>query len=175
MHVDEKEISAYLDNSLSVEKQRKLKQHFSECEECSQKLNEWDSLFATIGMLEFNFSLEGLEEKILHRIRKENEKTVENRPRVLLFNMAYVMIFLFITSLFISPVTNFAGQSIQYVGNFLFNKGIDLINDIKWNAVDIFSFIQGINLSGWLFLLLAGITLIAGGSYFSFSHKVRKA
>jgi hypothetical protein len=173
MHVNDKELSAYVDNSLPAEKQNQLKEHFSVCGECRRRLNEWECLFDTIGMLNFDFSLEGLEEKVLQRIRKEGNETVT--PRVLVSHMAYVMVFLFLASLFISPVTRLIEQSLQYVGEFLFGAGIGFINDIKWHAVDIVAFIQSINLSSWLFLLVAGITLIAGGSYFSFGSRLRKA
>lgn len=173
MHVNEKELSAYLDNSLPAEKQNQLKEHFSACGECRRALNEWESLFDTIGMLSFDFSLNGLEEKVLQKIRKEGNVTVT--PRVLISNMAYVLVFLFLASLFISPVTRLVGQSLQYVGDFLFGAGMGFINEFKWHAVDIVAYIQNLNLSSWLFLLAAGITLIAGGTYFSFGSRLRKA
>lgn len=173
MHVNEKEMSAYLENSLSTEKQERLKEHFSSCEDCRRRLNEWENLFDTIGMLNFDFSLEGLEEMVLQRIRKEGNETVT--PRVLISHMAYVMVFLFIAGLFISPVTHTVGQLLQAAGNFVTGAGVNFINEIKWQAVDIVAYIQSADLSGWLFFLVAGITLIAGGTYFSFGSRLRRA
>ncbi len=173
MHVNEKEMSAYLDNSLTTEKQERMKEHLSVCEDCRRRLNEWESLFDTIGMLSFDFSLEGLEEKVLQRIRKEGNEAVS--PRVLISNMAYVMVSLFIAGLFINPLTQWVGKLLQVAGNFVTGAGIGFINEFKWHAVDIVSFIQSAELSNWLFLLVAGVTLIAGGTYFSFGSRLRRA
>lgn len=173
MHIKEKEISAYLENSLPAEKRERLKEHMANCTECRCRLNEWESLFDTIGMLSFDFSLDGLEDKVLQRIRKGENEAVS--PRVLISNMAYVMIFLFIAGLFISPVTRFAGPLLQSAGNFIAGAGIDFINTFKWQAVDIVSYIQNAEVSSWLFPLVAGITLVAGGTYFSFKGRLRRA
>lgn len=173
MHVSEKEISAYLDNSMLAEKQKRVKEHISGCENCRRKLHEWESLFDTIGMLSFDFSLEGLEEKVLQRIRKGERETVP--PRILVSYMVYVMVLLFIAGLSISPMVNQAGQVLQAAGNFITGAGIDFINEFKWHAIDIVSFIQDAELSSWVFFLVAGIILIAGGTYFSFGSRLRRA
>lgn len=172
MHVNEKEISAYLDNSLPGGKQEQLKEHFAACAQCRSKLNEWESLFDTIGMLSFDFTLEGLEERVLQRIRNEGSEAVS--PRILVTNMAYAMVFLFVAGLFISPVTHIAGQLLRTAGNYATGAGISFINQIKWHAVDLVSYLQGAKISDWLFLLVAGVTLIAGGTYFSLGSRLRK-
>lgn len=172
MHINEKEMSAYLDNSLPSEKQERLKDHVTNCTECRRRLNEWESLFDTIGMLSFDFSLDGLEEKVLRMIRNEENKTVA--PRVLASYMAYVMAFLFIAGLFISPMIQAAGQLLQAAGNYAAGAGLDFINTVKWYAVDIVSYIENADFISWLFLLVAGITLVAGGTYFSFGSRLRR-
>lgn len=176
MHVREKEFPAYLDNSLPAEKQDKLRQHFSECMECSRKLNEWNSLYDTIGLLEVDFELNGLEDRILQKIRK-SEETVEEgiKPGKFIMNMVYTMVFLFIAGLAISPVTNMAGKSAQYVGKTLIHHLLNFVNEFKWQALDVISAIRGMDSVGWVYLLLAGITLIAGGAYFSFGRRLQKA
>lgn len=175
MHISDNDFCAYLDNSLSDKAKSKLEQHLTGCRECSRKLNEWSSLYDTIGLLEFDFKLDDMEEKVLQRIRKEERRPALSRLWVLVSNMAYVLLFLFITSLFIRPVTDFAGRSVQYAANLLFNKSLGLFNEVKWYVVNIISFIQAEELTGWLFPLLAGITLIAGGSYLSFGKRMHKA
>lgn len=173
MHINEKEMSAYLDNSLPAEKQKQLKEHVSACTDCRRRLNEWENLFDTIGMLSFDFSLDGLEEKVLQRIRKGEKETVS--PRILVSYMVYVMVVLFVAGLSISPIINQAGQLLQAAGNFITGAGLDFINEFKWYAVDIVSFMQSWEISGWVFFLVAGITLIAGGTYFSFGSRLRRA
>jgi hypothetical protein len=174
MHVKEKDISAYVENSLPAEKQKMLAQHFSECKVCSRKLCQWESLFKTINELEYDFKLDGMEEKVLLKIRERQHK--DEKPASLLPNFIHVFAFVFIACLFISPVTNYADQSFKYVGNFIFSQSIDFINEFKWHAVNIVSEIQAMDLAGWIFLLASGIILIAGGIYFSFAEKLsRKA
>lgn len=173
MHVNDKEISAYLDDSLPKDRQNTLKQHFSVCGECRRKLNEWDELFDAIGMLDFDFSLEGLEQKVLSKIKNAAPQAVP--PRVLITQMAYVLLTLFVAGLFVSPMTRMAGHTLQKAGSFLFDAGLRFVNEFKWHAMDVISFVQSLNLSSWVFPLIAGVTLIAGGSYFSFGGKLRKA
>lgn len=173
MHAKDKEYCAYLEHSLSAEKQERLKEHFSDCGQCHRELNEWESLFDTIGMLSFDFSLDGLEEKVMQRIRKAANEPVS--PRLLVSYMAYVMVFLFIAGIFISPALQVGGQVLQFLPDRLAAAGVGFINDIKWHAVDIVSYIRRSTVFDWVFLLIAGITLIAGGAYFSFGSKPRKA
>ncbi|MBP7174801.1 MAG: hypothetical protein KBA53_01115 [Thermoclostridium sp.] len=173
MHVHDKEYCAYLERSMPAEKQERLKEHFSDCGQCNRELNEWESLFDTIGMLNFDFSLDGLEEKVMQQIRKAANEPVS--PRILASYMVYVMAFLFIAGLFINPALQVGGQVLHHVDNHIATAGLRLINEVKWHAVDIISYIRNSNLFSWLFALVAGITLIAGGTYVSFGSKLRKA
>lgn len=173
MHAKEREISAYLDDSLPEDRKNALKQHFSVCEECRRKLSEWEKLYDTIDMLEFNFSLEGLEQKVLAKIRSETAQPVP--LRVLIAQTVYVLLSLFLVGLFISPATQMAGQTLQKAGGFLLDAGIRFVNEFKWYAMDVISFIQDLSFLSWVFLLISGITLIAGGMYYSLSGRLHKA
>lgn len=173
MHVHEKEFTAYLENTLTAQKREKMAHHFSQCSACSRKLKEWEMLYAAMDELEYDYSLDGLEEKILLKIKKDEALNLQKqeKPLKLIFNMTYVLLLLFITGLVISPIINMAGLSFHYFGNFLFNQGLDMMNEAKWHVVNFFSMLETININDWLFPLTAGVILICGGTYLSLSKR----
>lgn len=169
MHVREKDFQSYLDNSLDYEKRRETEQHILVCEECRQKLEEWKNLFEAINGMEAEFSLDGLEEKVLRMIKEKPMAKKEKDSRFPVLVLASS--FLIMIGMLFSPFVNIAGLSFRYASNFLLNESIDFINTIKWKAIDFMSGIRFDGLDGWPLLFAAGIILIAGGIYLSLGRK----
>ncbi len=171
MHLREKDLQFYLENSLKPEKRRKAEQHISVCKACRQKLNEWEDLFGAINEMETDFPLDGLEEKILRIIKEKPMDKKEKGSRLPAFNLVLVSSFLAVLGLLFGSFANIAGLSFRYASDFLLNESVDFINEIKWQAIDIISGIRFDNLAVWPVLFGAGIILIAGGAYLSIWKK----
>lgn len=175
MHINEKDISLFLDNSLDPKKHKKLEKHFEICDKCKDRLIISQNFYSTLDSLEYDFELEGLEDKIMQKIKsiKPNEPAVYQEPfRISLPALSYISLAIFILSLLFAPVTDFVGRVYQDAMTYMLDEGIQFINIAKWKAVDIIRMWKSLELTG----IAAGIILISGGIYFTVNRKaVRKA
>ncbi|NLM11223.1 MAG: zf-HC2 domain-containing protein [Clostridiaceae bacterium] len=174
MHVHEKDISLFLDNSLNPKKHKKLQEHFTVCKKCKDKLIKWQNFYSSLEQLEFNFELDGLEDKIMRKIKSHQfNKPVQNEfPRIPISALLYISFTVFILNLIFEPVLNAFGNFYRNTMAFMLDEGLEFINTAKWEAVDIIAMFKSLELTG----LAACIILIAGGIYFTANRKsVRKA
>lgn len=172
MHVREKDISLYLDDSLAFNKRSRLESHFSVCPACRKKLQEYEKLYQTMNMLDFDFPLDGLELKVVNRI-KEQKVLLSFRPvaeKAFSPGYVYAIILFVIAGLFYSPAGDAAGQMAQNTAAIMLNKGLDWINKVKWEIIDIFTGVLSAGLIVFL-PLFYGIVLIAGGAYLFINKK----
>lgn len=178
MHVSEKDIYLYLDNSLAQKKQQKIKLHFLVCSTCRERLKEYERMYQAMNLLEFDSPLEGLEAKVINQIKEHGilipdkfEPIKPYSPR-----LVYALMLLVFVGLFSTPVTDVAGRMTQNTTTFMLNEGIDWINKAKWQVVDIIVKVCFTNFVVIILPLLFGIALIAGGAYLFISRKeVKKA
>jgi len=164
MHVREKDISLYLDDSPSFKKREKLKSHFSVCSACREKLLEYERLNQAMDTLEFDFPLEGLESKVIEKIKEQRilitVKPVAERS----FSPGYVYaLILFVIA---GP-----GQMAQNTTALMLNKWLDWINKVKWQVIDMFAGVVSTGFIVFFLPLFSGIILIIGGAYLFINRK----
>ncbi len=179
MHVKEKDISLYLDNSLPLKVRERMKLHFFTCIACKRRLEEYQRLYQAIGLLEYDFPLEGMELKVINKI-KENKQSAGSKPvsvRSYFPGLVYALVLFAIAGFFFyTPITNVAGNVAQNATTFMLNEWIDWINIVKWQVVDIISSLYSADFIIIFLPLIASLFLIAGGIYVFLSRKtVKKA
>ncbi|HEY8500128.1 MAG TPA: zf-HC2 domain-containing protein, partial [Clostridia bacterium] len=80
MHAKERDIALFIENSLKPEKRRKIEQHLTVCGSCRRRLRQWEDLYDTVELLDYDFQLDGLEEKVIDKIKSmsSNAEPVKN-------------------------------------------------------------------------------------------------
>ncbi|AGC69380.1 hypothetical protein Cst_c24200 [Thermoclostridium stercorarium subsp. stercorarium DSM 8532] len=168
MHIRERDISLYLDNRLDSEKQRKLEEHFSVCRKCSERLAEWKELYAYLEGLEYDFELDGLENKIMQKIKNVPVNVVwHDEFRISVPVLLYVLSVVLSLNLLFEPVINFLRRFYNNTMAFMLNESLEFINSAKWEAVDVIALFKSMEITG----MATGIVLIAGGIYFTVNRK----
>lgn len=174
MHIHEKDISLFLDNSLTPKKHKKLEEHFSVCQKCRDRLTKWQYFYSALEQLEFNFELDGLEDKVMQKIKSSQyDKPVRRElARVPVPALFYISFVIFVLNLLFEPIINVINKFYQNTMAFMLDESLQFINTAKWKAVYIIELFKPLKLTG----LAACIILIAGGIYFTANRKsVRKA
>lgn len=173
MHINEKNISLYLDNRLGSKKKRKLEEHFSVCGKCREKLAEWQCLYSSIEQLESDFELDGLEDKIMQKIKNRRPVDYQHEKlRIPVAGLVYFSLVILFLNLLFEPVIDLFGKLYKNTMAFVLHEGIELINTAKWQAVDIIAMSETMEVTG----IASCIILIAGGVYFTINRKpARKA
>ncbi len=171
MHVKERDVVSYLENSLTDKKQKSMDKHFSVCALCRSKLRTWKTLYDTIETLDFDFKLNGLEDKVLRKIKTQAEKEFEKHvaPKLSASNLVFFLLLIFTASVFFTPVIDIVNKITQHSGNLMLNQGLRWLNEVKWHAIDFIGKIQAAEIS-FLFLS-AGIMLMVGGVYLYIGNK----
>ena len=163
---------------LSSKKQKNIKLHFSVCSTCSKKLNEYKNLCHEMELLESDFQLDGLEYEVMKKIKEQKaQETVKPVP-IKYYSPGLVcsLLLFIIAGLFLTPVTNVAEQMAKNTSTFMLNKGLDWINKVKWQVVDIISNIISNNFVIMFLPVFFGVVLIVGGAYLFLSKKnIKKA
>lgn len=173
MHIKERDISMFLDNSLNSKKRRKMEEHFTVCKKCKDKLDEWQYFYSSLQPLEFDFELDGLEDKIMRKIKSvKMDGLVQSEVfRIPVSTLVYISFIIFTLYLIFEPFINILKKFYRYTMTFMLDEGLQFINTAKWKAVDIIAVLRTLEFTG----LLACIILIAGGIYFTTNRKsVRK-
>ena len=173
MHVREKDISLYLDDSLVFKKREKLKSHFSICSACREKLLEYERLNQAMDSLESDFPLEGLEYKVIEKL-KEQRISITVKPvaeRSFSPGYVYALILFVIAGLFYTPAGNATGQMAQNTTALMLNKLLDWINKVKWQVIDMFAGVVSTGFIVFFLPLFSGIILIIGGAYLFINRK----
>jgi hypothetical protein len=180
MHVKEKDLALLIENSLKPEKHKKVERHLSVCGFCMSRLHQWESLYNTIELLDSDFQLDGLEEKVINKINNsglnaESGKGVLRFP-ALLTAVSFVSIVL-ATVVFIplnKIINGFAGN----IANLTLNAGVNLIQKIKWPLRNIISLIFA-DKTGNIMSVISAAILIIGGACFLisdiFNKKLKRA
>jgi len=173
MHISEKEISLYLDNMLDSERRKKLEEHISVCQKCSSTLNEWKSLYFLLGQLGTEFELDGLESKVMRKIKKRQPENPAGREKLKIPVPALVFASLIVLmlNLFFEQVIGFMNKFYSNTLAFVLDESLEFINTAKWEALDLIEMFRTMEMTG----LAACIILIAGGIYYAVNRKsVRK-
>ncbi len=173
MHIKEKDISLFLDNSLGHKKRDKLKEHFSACKACRDKLEEWKMLYSSLNNIEVDNELTGLEGKIMYKIKTARKAVSQKRPLVTVPALMYFLLIVFTLNLFAEPMFNILNVSYKKYMAFMLEGGLEVMNRFKWKAIDIIAMLETMKLTG----ILACAILILSGIYFTIksmkiAHKV---
>ncbi|NLX76646.1 MAG: zf-HC2 domain-containing protein [Clostridiaceae bacterium] len=174
MHVKEKDISLFLDNSVSPRKRKMIEEHFAVCPKCKEKLTRWQSFYSSLELLEYDFELDGLEDRVMRKIKSHqpNQPVYKGIYRIPVTAVLFVSFIVFVLNLIFEPVFNRLGDFCRNTMTLMLDEGLELINTAKWEAVDIIEMLKSLEMTG----LAACIILIAGGVYFTANRKsVRKA
>ncbi len=173
MHIKDRDITLYIEKSISEEKKRDMEQHFSICEICRRKLDEWKRVYNTIDLLEFHFQLDGFEEKVMKEIKKKEEEAGRFTcfPQFTFPKVIFCFILLVGTSLLFSPVSNLFEWLSGYTARFIFNEGLNWIQKMKWPAMNMIYSIRASDIIGWFLPIVSAVLLIAGGTSFFFGSK----
>jgi len=174
VHVKEKDSALFIENSLKPVKQRKVEEHLSTCGLCRRRLRQWENLYNAIELLDFDFELDGLEEKVIDKIKNtvSGTKPVDN---VLKFPVviAAAFVLLILTSIVFIPVNKIISGMAGNIASLVLNAGVSLIQKIKWPLRNIISFILADKTVNILSVVSAAI-LIIGGVCFLISNMFNK-
>ncbi|NLY18858.1 MAG: zf-HC2 domain-containing protein [Clostridiaceae bacterium] len=167
MHVREKDISLYLDNSLVLKERKKLESHFLVCSACRQKLQEYKNLNQAMNSLDIDFPLDGLESKVVNRIKEQRISLTVKPVDKKSFSPGYIyaLILFVIAGLFYTPAGDVAEQVAQNATTFMLNRWLDWINKVKWQVIDMYASVISAGFTVFFLPLFSGIFLIAGGAY----------
>jgi len=174
MHIREKDISLFLDNSLSPGKQKKLEKHFAECDKCRDRLIKWQDLYSSLEDLDCDFELDGLEDRIMQKIKSTqfSNRAKQENFRISVPAILSISFIALVLNLLFEPIIAFIDKFYKNTMAFMLDESIQFINTAKWKAVDIISMFKSLELTG----LAACVILISGGIYFTVNRKsVRKA
>ena len=143
MHVKERDIALFIENSLKPEKQRKVEQHLSICGLCRRRLRQWESLYNTIELLDSDFELDGLEEKVIDKIKNtvSNAKPGDNVLKIPVFLVAVSFALIILTSIVFIPINKIINGLADNIASLILNAGVNLIQKIKWPLTNIISFV----------------------------------
>lgn len=166
MHIKEKDISMYLDNSLDLKKRERIEKHLSTCEECNARLNKWKTFYSSFELLECDFELDGMENKIMSKIRRGqlSNSVQEERTQIPMPALSYFSLAVFILYLLFEPLMNLLKNFYKNAMAFMLDESLQIINMVKWKALDM---AETLEMTG----LTACIILIAGGIYFTLNRK----
>jgi len=164
MHVKERDITLFIENSLKPEKRRKFERHLSECGLCMSRLHQWENFYNTIDLPDSDFQLDGLEEKVIYKINNmisnvKPGKDVLKFPALL--TAASFILFISAAVVF-SPVNKIISGLAGNIANLTLNAGVNLIQEIKWPLTNIISFIFADNTGNIMSGISAGILIIGG-------------
>lgn len=175
MHVKEKDIALFIEDSLKCEKRRKIEQHLSECGLCRRKLRQWENLYNTIELLDFDYQLDGFEEKVIDKINSiiSNEKLEKSVLKFPALHTAVSFVMIMSASILSSPVNKIINELSVKIANFVLNAGINLIQKIKWPLNNIISLVFS-DKTGNIMSVISSAILIIGGVCFLFSNILNK-
>lgn len=175
MHVKERDIALFIENSLKPEKRRKVERHLSVCGLCKRRLHQWENLYSTIELLDYDFQLDGLEEKVINKINSMVSNS-ESAKRVLKFPVLFTAVsFVLITlaAIVFSPVNKIINELAGNIVSLILNAGVNLIQKIKWPLKNIISVVFT-DKTGNIMSIISAAILIIGGVCFLVSDMFNK-
>jgi hypothetical protein len=175
MHVKERDIALFIENSLKPEKRGKVERHLSVCGLCRRRLHQWENLYSTIELLDYDFQLDGLEEKVINKINSMISNA-ESAKRVLKSPVSFTAVsFVLITlaAIGFSPVNRIINELAGNIVSLILNAGVNLIQKIKWPLNNIISVVFA-DKTGNIMSIISAAILIIGGVCFLVSDMFNK-
>lgn len=175
MHIKERDIALFIENSLKSEKRRKIEQHLSVCGLCRRRLHQWEDLYNTFESLDYDFQLDGLEEKVISKINSMAAYTEPVKNELKFPVMFTVASFVLITlaSIVFGPVHKIINGFAGNVASLILNAGVNLIQKIKWPLKNIISLIFADQTES-IMSIISSAVLIIGGICFLISNMFNK-